>query len=299
MYAHTTPAIEDAQNTEQAQRLIAAQARLYSDVKRASATRFYSVLLIAIALCCLSIVKVSDVAVGTIGGAIVLVLQAVFSWREHQKVSLASSIQEQFDTTVFQLPWNEVLVRQRPNGQDISRAASRYTDDRTRNWYPPTRSIARPLDVVICQQSNVGWGIPVHRIWSWTIISLTVIGVVILGAIWKAASLTLPEGLDAVVVPFLPVIWEIFERTRSNFASAKEKEEVQQLMLADWASALSGASRIPIERCRLFQDQIVIIRRTNAHVPDWFDRKLRGRNERAMRTTSHDMVEEAKRMGFA
>lgn len=295
---HTTPAISLAQNTQQSQRLIAAQARLYSDVKRDSALRFVMIAAIAVSLSWVSINKDSTTAVGTVGGLTVLVLQALVTWRERRKVSLASAIQEQFDTNVCQLPWNAVVVRHRPNGQEIARAAVRYKGKRTRDWYPDTGRVVRPLDILICQQSNVGWGIPVHRIWSWTLVGATTAGVVVLGLVWRAASLSPSGGLDAIVVPFLPVAWEVFEHVRTNLASARDKDDIQQLMLEDWNAATTGGPLPTVERCRLFQDQIVRIRRTNAHVPDWFDRALRAKNERAMRTTSHDMVEAAKRAGL-
>lgn len=298
VHSHTIPAISDAQNTQQRQRLIAAQARLYSDVKRDSALRFVVLTLIAASLSWVSISQASTTAIGTVGGLTVLVIQALVTWRERRKVSLASAIQEQFDTEVYQLPWNEVAVRHRPSGQDISRAALRYKGDRTRDWYPDTGRVVRPLDILICQQSNVGWGIPVHRIWSWTLVGATAAGVLVLGLVWQAASLSPSRGLDAVVVPFLPVLWEVFEHVRTNLASARDKDEVQQLMLADWNVATAGGPLPTVERCRLFQDQIVGIRRTNAHVPDRFDRILRARNERAMRTTSLDMVEAANRAGL-
>lgn len=298
MHTHTTPSIAVAQNYDQSERLIAAQARLYSDVKRNSALRFAAIALTAVVLAGVSIAQLSNVAVGTIGGLLVLLLQILFTWQERQKILLASSIQEQFDTSVYQLPWNEVLVRRRPNGQEVVRAAARYTGGRSKNWYPLTGPIIRPLDILICQQSNVGWGIPIHRIWGWILSGCVVIGFVILGLIWHAASLSFMRGLDAMVVPFVPVLWEVLEHIRTNFASAKDKDELQQLLLTDWNGALNGSALPTIDRCRLFQDQIVIIRRTNAHVPDWLDRSLRKKSERAMRTTSHDMVEDSKRAGL-
>ncbi|MEB3023566.1 S-4TM family putative pore-forming effector [[Mycobacterium] crassicus] len=298
MHSHTTPAISLAQNTQQSQRLIAAQARLYSDVKRDSALRLAVIAAVAVSLSWVSINNDSTTAVGTVGGLAALVLQALVTWRERRKVSLASAIQEQFDTEVYQLPWNSVVVRHRPNGQDIARAAARYKGDRTRDWYPDTGRVVRPLDILICQQSNVGWGIPVHRIWSWTLAGAAIAGVLVLGLVWKAASLSPSGGLDAIVVPFLSVMWEVFEHVRTNLASARAKDEIQQLMLDDWNTATTGGQLPTVERCRLFQDQIVGIRRTNAHVPDWFDRALRTKNERAMRTTSHDMVAAAKRAGL-
>ena len=86
---------------------------------------------------------------------------------------------------------------------------------------------------------------------------------------------------------------------RQNFESAREKEETQSLILDDWQKALAGSVVLTETRCRRFQDCIAGIRKRNAQVPDWFDKKLRVRNERAMRTTASDMISQAQRAGHA
>lgn len=298
MTQYTQPSIVQAQNAPSAQRMIAAQARLYSDVKRQSAIRFFLVLIIAVSISAISLLKMTDHAVGTIGGFALLFCQAFIEWRGRQKVAVAVSIQEQFDCTVYQIPWNEVLVRNRPSGQQIARAAERYTAICTANWYPDTGMVRRPLDVLICQQSNVGWGVPIHRAWAGSILAATIMFILALGGIWYVMSFDLAGGLDALVVPFLPVLWEAIAQMRANYLSAKSKEEVQQLMLADWRNALDGISAVTVERCRLYQDEIVNIRRTNSHIPNWFDRMLRTWSERWMRTTSQDMIEQARQRGL-
>ena len=296
----TNPSIAVAQNRDDSLRMLAAQARLYSDVKRDSSIRLVGVAVVAVALATASLVQNDDAkAIGAIGGVILLFGDGLLMYRERRRTGLAVSIQETFDCSVFGLTWNDLAVRSRPSGQQVAKAAARYAGTRTRDWYPDTGTVQRPLDIAICQQSNVGWGAPVHRAWAWCAMFLATFVSAVLIGVWEMSGVSAWRGVDALIVPFVPLAWEAFENVRHNFESAREKEETQSLILTDWAGALSGITSLSESRCRGYQDEIVRIRRRNALVPDWFDKCLRGRNEQAMRTTASDMIAEAERVGRA
>ena len=295
----TNPPIHVAQNQDDYVRMVAAQARLYSDVKRAQWFRLGAVAVLGLLIAVLALVVGGDGASGAVGGFALLFVNGLLMYQERRRVDLAVAVQEAFDCSVFGLEWNDVVVRAHPSGQQIAQAAERYLGSRARDWYPDTGSLHRPLDIVVCQQSNVGWGAPVHRAWAWTIVGLSVLVSWFIAITWWAVGLSGWTGFSALVVPFLPLAWEAFEMARQNFESAREKEETQSLILDDWQKALAGSVVLTETRCRRFQDCIAGIRKRNAQVPDWFDKKLRVRNERAMRTTASDMISQAQRAGHA
>ena len=295
----TTPPIYVAQNRDDAVRMVAAQARLYTDVKNAQWSRFGAMAALGVTVGIVSLAVGSEGAVGWIGGVVLLFANGLLMYHERRRVGLAVAVQEAFDCEVFRLDWNDAAVRRRPAGQEIARAAARYNGSRSRNWYPDTGTLQRPLDIAVCQQSNVGWGAPMHRAWAWTVSALSVLVAASLAAGWWVADLGVGEGTSALVAPLLPLAWESFEMVRQNFESASEKEDTQALILEDWATAMSGTAALAESRCRAFQDAIAGIRKRNAQVPDWFDKRLRVRNERAMRTTADDMISQAHRAGLA
>ncbi|WP_408068683.1 S-4TM family putative pore-forming effector [Williamsia herbipolensis] len=296
---YTSPPIRVAQARNDAVRMVGAQARLYADVKTAQWLRLALVVSVGLAISIACLVTGSEGSVGWVSGVLLLFLNAAFMYRERRRVALAVSIQEAFDCQVFGLEWNDTAVRDRPPGQEIAKAAARYTGSRDQNWYPNTGSVRRPLDVAICQQSNVGWGAPVHRAWAWSLVCASFILGVAIVATWLVSGLGFSAGAGAFVAPFLPLAWELTEIIRQNFESAAEKETTQRVILDDWANAVAGAVPLQESRCRRYQDAIAGIRKRNAQVPDWFDNRLRSRNERAMRTTAQDMVSEASRAGLA
>lgn len=236
---------------------------------------------------------------GSIGGAVALIINAFLMYRERRRSDLAVSIQESFDCSVFQLEWNDVAVRRRPPGQQVVLAAARYDGGREYNWYPDTETLVRPLDVVVCQQSNVGWGAPVHRAWAWSVVATGTCVVIALTIVAIVANLSTAQIVNGLVVPFSALAWECAEMVRQHRASAIEKEDIQDQLLNDWHAALALTLVITEERCRRYQDGIAGVRRRNAQTPDFFDKRLRGRNERAMRTTATDMINQARKAGLA
>lgn len=295
----TSPPIHVAQNRADSVRMVAAQARLYADVKKAQWSRFGAMAFLGVVVAVISLATGNEGAVGSVGGVVLLFANGLLMYRERRRVSLAVSVQEFFDCSVFDLGWNDAVVRQRPSGQDVAKASARYTGSRAHDWYPETGMLERPLDIAVCQQSNVGWGAPVHRAWAWTVIGLSVLVAATIAVSWWIAGLDAGEGFGALIVPFLALAWEAFELVRQNFESATQKEETQSWILNDWEHAISGGAALTEERCRAFQDCIAGIRKRNAQVPDWFDKRLRARNEHAMRTTADDMIAQARRAGLA
>ena len=98
MASPTTPPIAEEQNTARSQRLLAAQAVLYGNVKQARNIRVLLVFLAALALSVFTIgVNPGAAWVGGVGGLVVLLGSVVAARRERRLVNLAASIQEEFD----------------------------------------------------------------------------------------------------------------------------------------------------------------------------------------------------------
>lgn len=201
MAAPTSPAIFVAQNTQDARRRVSAQARLYSEAKRLWVLRVAAVCVLAVATgaAALAAPSAARTAIGVGGGFVLLVLSFVGGGVEKRKRHLAAAVQEEFDTGVFRLPWNDMESRPPPTA--IAQAAARYDGGRDKDWYPDTKSTHRPFDVLICQSSNLGWGATTHRTWAWL---LTGAAAALVAAVAAAAVVFDLKALDffaALVAP--------------------------------------------------------------------------------------------------
>ena len=235
-------------------------------------------------------------AVGAIGGTTTFLWSVLGSDREKRKRQEAVSVQEEFDTHVFDLPTNNFIV-DRPSPTLIAEAAARYKGNRSEDWYPDTRPVVRPLDVLICQRSNLGWGSSTHRVYA-ACLTVALVALVAAGlAIAIAAELTVVEGLTAVLVPLLGPARELIEMIRANRESADIKTETETKVLALWSPGMAEADAVTIQDCRTVQDRLLQIRQTNAYVPDWLDNLRRSRHEVLMQESAKHLVEEAVQHG--
>jgi hypothetical protein len=291
----TRQTISMMQNTEHAHRLLAAQARLYTDAKRLHDTRIITVVMLAIATIVVALAYPDGrIAVGAVGGAVTFLWSVLGGGREKRCRNQAAFVQEDFDTYVFDMPWNAIAA-EHTSPTLIAEAADRYRGNRTKDWYPDTQTVARPLDILICQRSNLGWGASIHRLYATILTGLLVLLILVGVAIALIGSLSTTDALIALVVPLLGPARELIDMIRNNRDSADTKAKVETKVHTLWEHALRPDREITIADCRAVQDQILHIRQTNAHVPDWLDNLRRTRNETLMEQSATHLIEEAKR----
>lgn len=285
------------QNTDYSRRLLAAQSRLYSDAKGIHDGRVITVVILAVATVVVALaIPEARQAVGATGGAITFLWSVLGSSREKRRRREAASIQEEFDTHVFGIPRNDFAV-DRPSPTLIAEAAARYRGNRTKDWYPDPRPVVYPLDVLICQRSNLGWGSSVHRYYAACLIAAFLAFILLGFAVAGIAGLTLVDALVAVLVPLLSPARELIEAIRANHESSDTKAKAESKVLKLWQRGMEEPGAVTAEDCRSVQDRILQIRQSNAHVPDWIDNMRRDRNESVMHASARHLKEEAAAHG--
>ncbi len=294
--AATDPPIFVAQNTPDAQRRIAAQARLYSDAKELYFARLAAIAILAVAssVAALMTADGARTALGAGGGVLLLVLSLVGGDIEKRRRLQAAAIQEEFDTGVFRLPWNS-MEAERPSPIVIARAAERYRGGREKDWYPDTHGTHRPFDVLICQSTNLGWGAATHRTWAWTLLGFLIALAAALSVIAWASKLVASDVVTALSIPALAPVKELIDQIRAHLATARDKEAAEAKINAAWSDGMRGIAIPTEELLRTIQNKVLSLRQRNHYVPDWLDKLLRRRSETAMRASAADRVAEAAR----
>ncbi|WP_457188067.1 S-4TM family putative pore-forming effector [Nocardioides sp. P5_E3] len=293
----TPRTVASVQNTERAQRLLAAQSRLYTDAKQLHDARVLTVVALAVITVAVALaIPEARVVGGALGGTATFLWSVLGGGSEKRRRKQAAFMQEEFDTYVFDMPWNAIAA-EHPSPTLVADAADRYRGNRTRDWYPDTGTVARPLDVLICQRSNLGWGASIHRFYASILIGVLVALVLAGVAVALLGSLTVADALIALVLPLLGPARELIEMIRNNRESSETKAKVETRVHGLWERALQRHGEITITDCRAVQDQILNIRQTNAHVPDWLDNLRRNRSEILMQQSAEHLIEEAERCG--
>ncbi|MHA6795818.1 S-4TM family putative pore-forming effector [Pseudonocardia bannensis] len=294
----TAPPIFEAENTQDARRLVAAQARMYSDAKRLFYGRIVAVFALSVAAMATSAVwPDSRVLIGGGGGLLLFGGSFIIESIEKRQRLQAAATQELFDTRIFQIEWNS-LYAARPPAIAIAKAAKCYRGGRDANWYEDTAGTHRPFDVLICQATNLGWGATMHRLWAWLLVGMFAVAVAVLGAAWVVLRLPPDAALLTLFVPFLAPAKELANLIRSNFDASSTKESAERTLSEVWEKGMFE-NIVPDEsKLRSIQDKILTLRQANAYVPDWLDSIFHKRNEAVMRASVADRVLQAKRHGY-
>lgn len=298
MGSPTHPPIFQAQNTPDARRRVAAQARLYSDAKQLYYVRVavIGVLAVASSIAALLATDAARTVIGAGGGILLLALSVVGGGIEKRRRLQAAATQEEFDTAIFQIPWND-LAAERPSSITTAQAAERYRGGREKDWYPDTRGTHRPFDVLICQISNLGWGASTHRIWAWALSAALAALIVFLAIVARASGLAASDVVSVLILPALAPAKELVDQVGAHFETARDKAAAEARLSDAWAGGMKGTA-IPSEQLlRTVQDRILSFRQRNHYVPDWLDNYLRENREAAMQATAADRVAEAARHG--
>lgn len=297
----TVPSIYEAQQTPGRIDLLMAQSVAYTRAKRAAIWR--TVALVAVAVSASSTaawIDDPDTALTVSVTGLVLSLAALLLTTVigHRHVRVAVAAKEQFDTEVYQLPWNVHAVPAKPSPHEVALLADHYRGDQfDRPWYPDTQTTQRPLDILICQQSNLGWGTTTHRRWAWTLGSALALAVAAPTLLYLHGDMSGTTYAQVFLLPWATLAYQGFAEVLAHALNSREKAEAQTAASAMWHQGLDG--HLGEAECRQLQDRLVGINIRNALVPDWFDKRFRPSNEAAMQRSAASLVADARQAGRA
>jgi SMODS-associating 4TM effector domain len=295
----THPPISEAQNSARSLRLLAAQRGLYADAKAIHNARLFCVVIAGVMGVTFALYfPPARSMIGFCSAAVLLFIGISGSAREKRKSKEAASVQEEFDTGIFQIPWNPVLA-DRPTSALVAEAAHRHKGGGLEDWYSATNSLVRPLDILVCQRSNLAWGVSAHRRWAAAAMSAIALWIAGIFLVCYLLNLSFTDSIFAVAAPLLPTFREYIEMWKSNMDSLRSKEKVESKISELWEAALKGPTLPSVEECRGVQDRIFGVRQTNAIIPDWFYNAFREKSEIVMQVSVADYVEQARSKGLA
>lgn len=183
------------------------------------------------------------------------------------------------------IPWNSVRVDTRITPELISEANHAYTGntDEFKNWYGDVSKVAHPLDVLLCQRSNLVWDWRLRGRYA-TAVSILTGTYLCLGALALYFLFRQPAR-EILVAWLLPSLSAFIEGTRlaiRHFAVAKDKQDLERIVASAWRDGLHEAATLTPTVLRQIQDRIYDLRIGAPPVPDWWNRWYRDRFETNM-----------------
>ncbi|SDI27307.1 S-4TM family putative pore-forming effector [Winogradskyella thalassocola] len=82
-----------------------------------------------------------------------------------KKTEQGAKIQEQFDTELFEIPWNEILCKSKINTDTKIDLAKEYKGNDLSNWYSleVDSSLPKTIAIILCQRINFSWELKLRK----------------------------------------------------------------------------------------------------------------------------------------
>lgn len=236
-----------------------------------------------------------------LSGLILLLLEtALFDRIQKDRLKRGAKLQEQFDTEVFDLPWNRFVTGAQVEYEDV-RALSAKPLSKTREahfhtWYEVcVGKVPLHLARLVCQRTNISYDARLRRKYGNRLLALTIVfGVGLLYA-GLTMGLNFPDLVMTLMVPFMPLLtWALKERLQQA-STAASLTNVSSEWDKIWAKALSGADPEAIKtESRALQDAIYQHRERSPLVFDWVYSWFRSSNEDEAHHAAEELVAKAK-----
>lgn len=188
--------------------------------------------------------------------------------------TIGAQIQEAFDTSLYELDWNNVTAGDKPSPDTIHTLSRKFfkrnTDKYLINWYSINDLTPLHLAVLTCQYSCLSWDIELRKriIQFVTVIGIFIVGTLItLAACYNFDTKTILLSVLSVATPLLSYAHNVYkENTQTIDQTTKLKKIVNDTI--ESVNPLTTAPAL-INKCRQIQDQIFTYRTAAWPIPNW------------------------------
>jgi len=235
--------IPTVQNDEPQLKLLRARTHVYSRATLLMVVQLLLTLVLPVAGAVLAMFRPEFRAYVAAASLAAVIIDALILDRRHKLLmKRAAKIAEQFDCTVLDLPWDQFIVGDKVEAEDVHAAArayaARHDDSKLRGWYPESVGAA-PLHLarIICQRTNLRYDSQLRRSY---------------GVIIRVVALTLVAGLFVSgLVQNLPMAeWVLSMTPAAPILAWAAREYYRQRDTADLLEDLMKEARKLWERAR-------------------------------------------------
>lgn len=239
--------------------------------------------------------------------AIGVVVFNVFLERCESKYrTLGAKIQEVFDTSLLDLPWNHHRCQSPPDHEKMNGLAASYKKkqslDSLIDWYPvEAGSVSLEFGRFVCQRANMWWDMELRRKFAAIFYGGTALIIIAVVAVALTTNWTVSEVIVSLALPVLPLAVKLVQQGLKHSDSAKVSDRAKALLESIWHKALAdgtdpGGLR---EDARRLQDELFDRRRSSPKVPQRFYNRYRASFERDMQAGAKEMVKQVqKKLGI-
>ncbi len=229
----------------------------------------------------------------------ILMLDTLYLDRRYKSmVKRAARISEQYDCTVLELPWNNFVVGEKVEAEDVGAAARRWaakeSDDDLINWYPVAAG-GMPISLgrILCQRTNLRYDSSLRQAFGSVILALVtlVVGGLVVAGLAEDLSLTAWVLTLAPATPLLSWAGREYYRQRDTIEQL-DKLKTKATSFGNEALAGTCDEAECLLRSRAFQDAIYLRRATSPLVIPYLYRFKRPALEGEMEDAAADFLKD-------
>jgi hypothetical protein len=197
-----------------------------------------------------------------------------------KKTEQGAKIQEQFDTELFEIPWNKILCKEKVNTDIKIDLAKKYEGNNLTNWYSleVDSSLLKPIAIILCQRINFSWELKLRKKYVTFLIILLVSYYGIFIGFFVSKNIGFYDIL-LLIAPSISFLIYGVQNSLSLKNHIKSKNDTLS-QIDEILNDYSENGETPnIGVLRQIQDIIYTERTVPEKIPDWFYKLSKSTNE--------------------
>jgi hypothetical protein len=214
---------------------------------------------------------------------------------------LASKIQELFDTKVLSIEWNNLIVGNKPDIENVRIYSTKYKKSnvdyrKLENWYSPkVDDVPLHIGRVICQRSNLWWDVSLRNRHINIIIISAIISFISILSLGLFSNFSFNNFVLNIATPLLPIFTFFIEQYKENRESINNLENLKQELDSYWQEIINNQSGTNFDDfSRKIQDEIFKNRKDNQLIFDWLYKIYKNNDEDTISYSVDNMITEYK-----
>lgn len=208
------------------------------------------------------------------------------------KKNKAAKIQEDFDCTVYDLEWNDILCSDKECDIEVKKSSDKYSEkgkkrSRFNNWYTPdVAETDSNRAILLCQKENLGWDIEQRSKYIHFI--STIAAIVFISSCIAAFyfEITMKSLILSAIIPSWPAISFAITNYSENKTAINDKK-----LLKVATDKVDKIQNITVKYVRNIQNIIYLNRANNCLVFDWFYDFLREKNQLGISYATKQLIQ--------
>lgn len=189
----------------------------------------------------------------------------------------AAKIQELFDTSVFDLPWDSMSIGDKPDTGLILKKSKKFNKKHPNytgfvDWYTiKAATFKYPEAIVFCQQQNLHWDNLLRKKIVWLSTTILIIILLSMAALGILNDFSVRNLLTNVLALLFPICWFFYQMITEHTETIKEMERLRRINdeLIDSTISNDLSTDELILKCRQLQTAIYNHRKLARPIPNF------------------------------